>query len=58
MKNYSNLISHKKSYIHFRYQTPPSLQEGLGPLGTIFRHFLQKYSSFLEKLLNNKIFST
>ncbi len=31
IKNIQNLISNEKGYIHFRRQTPPSLQKGIGP---------------------------
>ncbi len=31
MKKYSKPHSHKKGYIHFRHQTPPSHQKRLGP---------------------------
>ncbi len=59
MKNYSNLISHKKGCIHFRHQTPPSLQEGLGPQKQFFAIFSKTTGgSWGGGLLNNKIFST
>ncbi len=56
-KNIWNLISHKKGYIHFRCQTPPSLQEVLGPQKRFFTVFSED-AAFFEKRLNSKIFST
>ncbi len=38
-KNIQNLIFHKKGNIHFRRQTPPSLQKRLGLQKRIFAIF-------------------
>ncbi len=57
MKNIQYLISHKKRYIHFRRQTPPSLQKRLQPQKRFFP-LSQKIQPFLKKLLNKKIFNT
>ncbi len=44
-----DLISYKKVYIHFRRQTPPFLQNRLGPQKR-FSGVLSENYTFLEKL--------
>ncbi len=59
-ENIQNLISHKRGYIHFCRQMPPSLQKRLRPPKRFFAVFSENYSFFffLKKQLNNKIFDT
>ncbi len=52
-----NLISHKKGYIHFCHQTPLPFKRDLAHRNS-FSPFSPKIHYFLEKILNNKIFST
>ncbi len=57
-KNIENLISHKRGFNHFRRQMSHSPQKRLRPQKRFFTVFLEKYSFFWKKLLNNKIFNT
>ncbi len=56
-KNIQNLISHKKGTINFCCQTPPPLQKRLSRQKRFFT-ILSENTSFLKKLLSNKMFRT